>query len=438
MRSENHVHGYWWDPARPDEKLAGELSWEPLRAPTLSLLDPPPSIWQQPDESAGPVVPMLHGRVARGGAVTLLDSGWGGMNIGSSLTETLRVGAVLMDVWLDRPDEAFIRRVKIRWPALRAMLGDYAVKLNRRPSSRTRRIRFDIKPRRLEWSDGGVAVRFQYDFPVSVSPTSSGIEAVPVALLASAKPRSYQWWREEWLVPLNDFMMVAIGTKSNPQSIRLWQKKNLRSSNERAIPIKVLSQGVGDHDFHVDKPRVLVTASDFAGSTDSIHSILHAFKRLKDEHPVFVGLLIDVANYPDRPLRNKYLDVISSLEAYHTQKEGLGPIDEETYKERRRSVLAAVTSAGVGIEDIRFLKTWLSGHSFVSLEKRLHKLGKQASLVASWKLSAQHMAKLRNYVAHGNADVSEPELQEAYDQAFELARRTVLHSVGLSPANRTC
>jgi hypothetical protein len=424
------AYGHWWDPAFPSEKISGQLMWEPLRAPRLSLLEPPPDFWRRSHDATGRAVPMLHGRLANWAAVTLLDCTWSGMNIGASLTQMLRLDTVLMGVWLKAPDEVFIRRVKVRWPALRAMLGDYAISFDRLPSRRMRQIRFKIDPKRLEWSDGDIAVSFEYDFPLSSSPTSATVEAAPVVLLTSTRPWSYQWWRKEWLVPLNDFMVIVTGIKSNPQSMRLWERKNLRRDGSD-VPIGVVSQGVGDHDYRPDKGAVLVTASDLRDQPKHIHDVLRRFKELKEQHPVFLELLIDVANYPDRPLRNRYLDVVSSLEAYHTQEHGLGPIDEANYKERRKNILEATGSAGLSASDTRFLKRWLAPRSSFSLENRLRDLAKGSSSHARWKVSPEGMAKLRNSLAHGNAGIAEEELQDAYDQAFVLGRRTVLHRLGL-------
>src|SRR5687768_10545431 len=100
MTSESS-YGMWWDPSDPANRVAGQLTWEPLRTPILSLLEPPMRMWAGADLVPGAAVaigdqfvPMLHGTLADKGGVTLLACRFGGMSFGMTSTHRLRIGQV--------------------------------------------------------------------------------------------------------------------------------------------------------------------------------------------------------------------------------------------------------------------------------------------------------------------------------------------------------
>lgn len=425
--------GTWWDPADPDEKIAGELTLRPLRTPWLSLLDAPQALWHRSPHASGTMVPLLHGRLSGQGAVTLLHSVWGGMQLAQSThTEKLLVDVALMGIWLDAPDEPCIRRLEVRWPALQALSGRHMVWVRRPPPLDAEEIGFGLNPARRTWDDGDVSVTFQNDLRYSTSALSADVRLHPTVILTSDVGRSYDWWRSEWLVPLNNLLTIATGCQANPLSIDCWQTKEPDKKEHLARRVEVFSRGIGEQpDSGPRRDVSLITAEDLDRNEGGIHDVVACLRQLEEQQAVFLELLMDVANYPDRPLRNRYLDVVSSLEAYHTQVHGIGPVDDVAYKAERKAVITAAKEAGLSSAEVKFLKDWLSGHSFFSLEKRLRALEKRLTPQEDRKVSARRLAELRNHVAHGNTADIESELQEAYDEAFELARRTVLHDLGL-------
>lgn len=430
QRQAFSAFGYWWDPADADEKITGQLSWEQLRTPRLSLLDPPQGLWNRSPEPSGTVVPLLNGRLAGQGAVTLLDAVWGGLSLGATHTQKLLVETVMIGVWLDASDEPFIRRLEIRWSDLRALLGGF-VKLRRSPPTGASEITFDLDLRRHIWDDGDVTVVFHSDLRYLTDAISADVRIHPTVLLASYEPRSYDWWRKQWLVPLNNLLTIATGIQVNPQSIHCWEQKDPIKDEHLTKRVEVFGRGVGERVTDLPKPVALITADDIDRSDCGIHNVIAGLRQLQQQHPTFLDLLLDVINYPERPLRNRYLDIVSSLEAYHTETHGIGPIDKMTYKGQRKAAILAAKEAGLPTSDVKFLKDWLSTYSFFSLEKRLRAIERELSSPPKRTISAQRMAQIRNLVAHGNAHLKDAELQGAYDRAFELARQTVLHAVGL-------
>ena len=124
-------------------------------------------------------------------------------------------------------------------------------------------------------------------------------------------------------------------------------------------------------------------------------------------------------------MRNRYLDVIASIEAYDGKKHGLGPIELEAYKDLRRSALAAVGDAKAK----KFLRRWVRGRSEYSLEDRLNRSAE--SVGARWQIEAATMARVRNDIAHGNAHPDGYELRTCFAQAVDAARKLALAEMGV-------
>lgn len=431
-------YGMWWDPADPDNKVAGHLTWEPLRTPILSLLDPPLRMWAGVDLAEGEAigigehfVPMLHGILADQGGVTLLACHFGGMSTGKTLTHRLRVGHVLTGVWLNEPAEAFLRRVEVELPALEALLGAYPVRPTRNLTTRSRQVSLTLDSRTHHWKEGTTEIAWEYQWSTSVGRTMTRIAMAPTAVLSSSTPKSLGFWLDEWVVPMNQLMTVVTGAKSNPRSVRVWMKKNLRPVERQATGIPLWMQGVGDHEYEYQQHRVLMRADAIDLNPNGLPDVIRRTRRLSAEQDVFLSLLSGVINYSDRPMRNRYLDLTSGLEAYHSQVHGVGPMSLDVFKTKRNEAIEAISAAGLDVTNRRFIKRWLLTRPSHSLETRIGQLAKDVGVLKSWTLDAQRMGALRNDVAHGNTGVDPEDLRTAYDQAFDLARRLVLHELGL-------
>ncbi len=426
--------GLWWEPHTPTAKVSGQLSQEPRRFPELSLVNPPDDMWAGPALAAGGVVglgdhaiPIVHGETDQGG-MTLLDCHQAGLQWNAAMTHRFRVACAIEGVWLDAPDEKFIRRVEVELPALEALLGP-GLAMDR-PTRRTSRLTIRTADRRFKWRDGEIEITWEYKWTANAGDTAVDIRTAPRVTLTSRSPRALDYWVTEWLNPMNQLCAIAAGGKSNPRSLSVWMKKNVRSVERATTELPVWMRGVGDHEYEFDRFEVLFGASTIDGTTGGLPSVLSATRRLTDDHPVFLGLLSDVLSNPDRPLRNRYLDMTAAIEAYDAQVRGLGPVPEATFKAARRRALIAAT--GIDSVDIKFLKRWVPRRSHYSLEARLDHVRRSVDGSITWGVKANRMAALRNDIAHGNPVTSQAELSTAFDQAFRLARLIVMSEVGIT------
>ena len=166
--------------------------------------------------------------------------------------------------------------------------------------------------------------------------------------------------------------------------------------------IAVWTQGVGEHEYEYEQRRVLMTAGEIDLNPKGLPDVIRQTRRLATDHDVFLTLLSGVITYSDRPLRNRYLDLISGLEAYDAQLHGVGPMALDTFKAKRKAAIDAIASAGLDSADRQFIKRWLQSRSSYSLEDRLRRLAEKVGVLPGWTVSAQRMGNLRNDVAHGN------------------------------------
>lgn len=435
-------YGLWWAPDDPNSKVAGQLTWGDLRSPRLSLLEATNQMWVGPGQAAQlaaghgaapgtELVPVLHGRLADHGIVTLLASRFAGINIGSTQTQTLQASEALVGAWLDDPEEKFLRRIEIDMPALEAVIGIFPITHVKDPSGRAARIDYRLDHRRITWKRDGVEVIWEYKWSSHIGRTSADISMTPTMTLASGRPRSLTFWVNEWIVPLNRLMQIATGSSSRLRAVTGWEQKKPTPQQRAGSSVEIWMRGVGDHDPGHDPHDVFMPAGAIALNPGGIHDVVHEVLRLSLEQEAFLGLLSDVIVFQDRPLRNRYLDIVGALEAFHTQIKGRGPVPSDEFKAERKDTIASLRSAEADAAAVRFVKRWLPSESHYALDRRLNDLGKLVGVADSWSIDALAMARLRNKVAHGDTEVADHNLQAAYEQAFTLARFLVFRELGM-------
>lgn len=427
MASES-LYGVFWTPERPDEKMAGHLTWEPPYAPRLEILEPRESLGAF---DINETVPMIVGDVPRFGWMTLLDCEYAGMQFGGlASTRTFRVAPAISRVRLDDPSEPFARRIEMDIPALALLLGRDPIRWKKPLSGRSREARLTLEDRRRTWRTEGVDVQAWYSWRVAPDELGVDLRMVPQVYLSSATSRPFSYWLEEWLVPLTVFLQVATARPARPRSVGLWTKKGITRMERSSNRLHLWSAGI-DPDAVADFRRSDMNVSSALISIEqledaSIHEVLKRTIRLVRDHEVFWSLLAFVLDEPERPMRNRYLDVIAAVEAYDSRKHGIGPIDVDRYKAERKSALKAVEDPTAQ----KFLKRWVRGRSEFSLEDRLRRSAKTVG--ATWKVDAATMAEVRNNIAHGNAHPDGYLLRDCYAQALGVARQLALAEMGLS------
>jgi hypothetical protein len=434
--TDNRGFGDWWITSKPDQTISGELEWEALHAPTLTLLNPPVELLRMNNTEGGPpgerFVPMLHGMLSGSGAVTLVGCHERGFQIGETSTYRFFVDEVLIGIWLSDPAERFARRVEIELPILEAVLGPHPIGNTIVPSD-ARDMHLSLDERAHTWTNGEHQIEVAYHWLIQNSALTTTVNMRPVVTLTSRYPKSLAHWRDQWLEPLNRLLQIASGSKSNPTKVEMWQKKHLSKMERHERRVVLRTGGVGPNEHSYFRHQILVTIDDLREHPSGLPGILESVNELKTEHEVFIDLLTGVIAYQDRPLTNLFLDVVASLEAFHSHKYGMGPIPVSAFKTARRAARQAIRDASVEKEHERFIDRWMPTRPFHPLQQRLLQLMK----AVSWEnpspaARAEELAQLRNDVAHGNAPPDYWTLKNAYDDVLQLARKVALNEVGFS------
>lgn len=419
------VFGLWWAPDRASDKFPGRLTWESPHAPVLEVLEPP--TWMSIGFDDDDVIDLLHGEVDRFGWMSLLSCRRAGVNWGLAKTQNYRVAHVLPRIHLGSASVRAFRRIELDIPALAVLLGPHPLQMEGRPTTASKTIRLLADSRQHSWRSDGVEVEFSYIWSTRGNGLGLDVRMIPQISLTSSRQLSFQSWFEDWLVPLSNFVHIGTGLPFHPRSVHMWLKKNISRREHATDGLALWQIGIdpdGDNGFPDLDPRYFrPVITDLRGL--DIHDVVRRASRSRARQEVFYDLLSSAMTANDRPLRNRYLDVVTAIEAFDSTDRGRGPVDPNDFKQQRREALAAVDAEPAK----NFLKRWTSRHSYYSLEQRLSYA--HGRVGGEWKHDASSMAKLRNGIAHGNADPDHYELVACFGQAIELARRLALREMGV-------
>ena len=162
-----------------------------------------------------------------------------------------------------------------------------------------------------------------------------------------------------------------------------------------------------------------------------LFAVLEDVKRLNTEFPLLLSMTLGANTHLRRPLRNRYLDLMSALESYHSIVFGVGETTLEEHKLLKSTVLAKVSaSEALDSSERKFLKRNLNGRPAKALFRRLKDLYDLIETPAHKRLAVEALANLRNDIAHGE----EPDaryLRLACDEAEDMARRVILKEINV-------
>ncbi len=439
MAELHRVFGEWWEPGTDGKRIAGELTWQPPRAPQLTIVNADLETGLSMMEDAGielvglsrGPIQLLHGLVPSGG-VTLVGLSGSGMTITGVPSFTITARAAIFGVLLDSLDERWFRRVCVSLPELPSMLGEWPLSQVLTPTKRRRKLAVTMTGAEREWKEDGVSMAWKYDTTTSVNPMRVSLGNDPVAIFESSKTQSLEWWMDR-VGRQAQLLSISTGRPARPRTVMLWHKKNLTKRENTTTRMEVWARGL-DPDAP-DRPQTaglgIVTANDINNNPRGLHGVLDEVMRLSEEQPLFLSLLERVIFSTNRPIENRYLDAVTALEAFDGVKRGDGPMEEDAYKEQRRLVLDAVKVADIDASHQKFLKRWLAGMGRYSLEDRLRALLK--TVPTTWAVPPKEVAKLRNDIAHGNSEIDGFQLEAAFDQVVLLGRTLVARELRTLP-----
>ena len=420
--------GMWWTPDAPGPQFAGTLTIAERGRPSLAAIDPPHPGIPRPNV----VTPVLHGLVDGIGAVSLLNCVWAGLQLSGTHTVTIQVGAVVTGVYLDSDDDPAWRRVEVSSPSMGALLGAAGQPV-RRPSRRARRIIVSIDPHERTWSssDTGVTATFGFRPSWTEQPLGTSVKMMPTITLRHPRPQSTDFWLSGWVEPLNKVLEIACGVQVNPNDMSLWPQTNARGIKREQTRCHAYLQGVGGSSEPRKTPPMFLI-SDLKSDDEQIAMIVNGATTLTNRQAVFTSLITDALRYDERPLVNRFLDVVSGLEAFHSVTHGRGPIAPDVFRQQRKDVLARVRASAISPADVKFIRDTISPISLYTLSSRLKALGQAAGVdTKTWTVSRDRVANLRNAIAHGSPSSVSKELETANEQVVDLARRLALSEIGI-------
>ena len=96
----------------------------------------------------------------------------------------------------------------------------------------------------------------------------------------------------------------------------------------------------------------------------------------EETHPLFTSLILGCLGTPDRPLRNRLLDVTSGLEAFDSVANPVNDAERKSHTAAYEAVLQILSS--IEPAQRRFVRQHLRKSPDSSLEQRLHRLMKES------------------------------------------------------------
>ena len=429
-------YGLWWNPSSPDEMAAGRV----IRAGTgpivLEMLAPTTSGWgpsasgMASISSGADAVPMLVGTLNDGGYATALGCSFAGFTLGTSQTNRVRVRHLLVGIQLKDPAERVFRRIEVQVPALVGLLG---VPWPEGPFPRvhvgSKHMRLTYDTRRHTWVDGDLRTTFEYAPAIGLSAAAAALNLVPRIVVVSRAKRSLVDLLDGWLYPLADVVMLATGSAFQPTQMRLWMSGSRRLG--RTDPAFALfTDGMSSGEEPVDwpdRPPLFGLEQLISSTPAGIAEVVRRTQAMQEGHQLFVALIRETI-VRDKPIQNRFLDLVSALEAFHGRAVG-DRMSIDDFKQERSVVLKAADPG-----HRKFLKTWLPSIPQTSLPKKIAELRGRVG-PRQWTVTHQTMADLRNDLAHGNSPSGErlTELDQATTEAFDLARLLALKEVGVAP-----
>jgi hypothetical protein len=361
---------------------------------------------------------MLHGFAEGLGAVTLIEVTFDGMSVGVSVSHRFVVWRMVTGVWLSRPDEKHFRSVELVAPNLGFLLGEDWPRSSV-PERFDRRLEVTADSPERSWSLGDVELTVSLDWAYSLSHNETKVTHNPVARFSSPRPKSLQYWSDEWLVPFNDLLRVATGFNSRFQSVRLWSKKHLTPRERTETAMKLVTPGVGEHEVERSRESLLGRLRHESSSPDDLLLAIRGAKAFKERHDIFHSRLATVLNEPQRRTQNRYLDLMAAIEALSGGLLGTEPIPASEFKKLRRAARAELQTA----ESRSFFDRWMASKSYYGLNKQIEALRSPSPSGGEWSVTTQQMVTLRNDLAHGNPDADLAYLDPAFNQALALCRQ---------------
>jgi hypothetical protein len=428
--------GTWWSPKTRGNEIPGQIEWEQPRSPVVSLLQQPQNLPisltnragelrlpLSPDES----VSMLHGNLAHHGGVTVLQGRSAGFELAANVTDKIRFNFAVLGIHLGKADEKFIRRVEIDMPSISPLLGLRPIKAVPDQAGNAGAIAVSIDGKQHQWTMGDIRIEWIYRDVTIQSLTSLTVSMRPIVILTSSRPKSLDYWIHEWVLPIFQFTTFAAGVYSRMRSIELWTKKHLTPMEHRGLALPLWMSGIGESEIPGKRPIISVESID--SNPEGLPGVVSRYRELASKQDVFLEQLWQGIRNEDRPVHNRYLDLISGLESYHSREYGEAPVSQDEYKRRRKEVYSEINDKLIA-GDRKFIKEWLPSRAYYGLPTRLRAIGRELSLGA-WRIEPEDLAKLRNDIAHGNP-IRLSDVRDAYEEISTLARRLILKNLGIS------
>lgn len=444
---ESGDSGWFWHPDEPERKLHGEFRVDPAGWIRVELLQKPSDFEvaaTEPDlVDWKHDLSIVHGKSARLGALTLLAGEPGGFDFRSP-REANSVYFFRHLTWgeayLEEADEAFFRRIEVQLAGLGAMLPSNPLDLSVDSDGSSTAFTARLNHHEQCWVSPGKVVTWRR-VPIASQEDSATTNEFSLSTTTALRidveePRSFAQMLEEFIWPTMQLVTLAVGEDPKASGIVGWDGEY--GGRERSLKaMNVWTSGVANR-APSWTPDAAFLAYGVSWETMEIQEVLNNVRRINEDYPLLVSMTIGVSSLPDRPARNRYLDLISGLESYHSIRYGHGDLPIDDHRRIRSEILERITSTGeLDATEGKFLKQHLATRPSKALHRRLADLYAQLEVPMTERIGVEAMAELRNSIAHGER-IDATFLRTAYHAAEEIARKILLDEIGVdwSPPDR--
>ncbi len=440
------VFGSWWAPGADADKVSGVLRMRDFQQPELELVGSHFGFGRsekprktQPGSDGADAVPLILGEVLDFGPVSLFgcrDAGFTGMGgTGGSVLFRAEYATLGGGLWLSSRDEKHFRRIELIVPALAEMIGDRPIR-NNDPNYfglfNGDEVHLTIDDCRKEWPGPDVSVSWEYKRSGTSAPGRVVVESEPAVVFTSRHPKSLSFWFDNWIWPTQKLILLATGQSPAVSRVDGYHRKHLGDRDYFNARSQIFFPAIGERDDTAQKDHrsPTLTADHIIRSRATMANLLTNVIETEETHPLFTSLILGCLGTPDRPLRNRLLDVTSGLEAFDSVANPVTDTERESHAAAYEAVLRTLSSTETAQR--RFARQHLRKSPDSSLEQRIHRLMKQSGFDPKVEPTPNAIATTRNLVAHGKA-IDQPQLKAVYERTLDLARIVLFNELGVEP-----
>jgi len=406
----SELRGFWWLPERPDDKVAGILTFpaeESIRLELIGALKDLPDLVnsQSPEVVLG---------IADGKLVTLVDciESRISLSLPGCMSQSFVAAMALVGAHFDSTEKMMFNRVDVQYP----LLADWAG-----VSGITPKYRFEGKCVRgcevnYEWPEEQIVPLKEGTLRITYGVQTGGdllrefkVRHSTLMRFDCTLPKSFEELYREIVCPMQYFLCLATGESNYPTSLTVYSPLHtieLPQREREPIPIEVRWSGMHAGEYQSERIHSDSMRFQLKDVKAQCARLISRWFELSHELGEILGLFYNTLHTPHMYLEYEFLSVMQALEAYHRFRKNNCENPPEEHEKRLDEILKAVPEPH---------KCWLKEKLAFSNEPSLHKRLRElldnhylvmADLVGSTDDSINRFVTrvkdTRNYLIHHN------------------------------------